>query len=101
MVRRRGTRRCAAAAAVGLPRARIPGPYVLVPRCRPRADDARRRTAARARAAGRLVTAIAATMQMFFTERLIRERGASPATITAYRDTTRLLLNHAARATGT
>jgi len=47
------------------------------------------------------VTAIAATMQMFFTERLIRERGASPATITAYRDTTRLLLNHAARATGT
>ncbi len=47
------------------------------------------------------MTAIAATMQMFFTERLIRERGASPATITAYRDTTRLLLNHAARATGT
>jgi len=47
------------------------------------------------------VTAIAATVQMFFTERLIRERGASPATITAYRDTIRLLLNHAATATRT
>jgi integrase/recombinase XerD len=47
------------------------------------------------------MTAIAATVQMFFTERLISERGASPATITAYRDTIRLLLNHAAAATGT
>jgi integrase/recombinase XerD len=47
------------------------------------------------------MTAVAATVQMFFTERLIAERGASPATITAYRDTIRLLLNHAATATGT
>ena len=38
---------------------------------------------------------------MFFTERLIKEQGASPATITAYRDTIRLLLNHAAAATRT
>jgi integrase/recombinase XerD len=47
------------------------------------------------------MTAIAATVQMFFTDRLISERGASPATITAYRDTIRLLLSHAAEATGT
>jgi integrase/recombinase XerD len=47
------------------------------------------------------VTAVAATVQLFFTERLINERGASPATITAYRDTIRLLLSHAAAVTGT
>src|SRR5712691_9576309 len=101
MVQRRGTRRRAAAAAVCLPRPRIPSPYVLVPACRPRADDARRSAAARLRAPGGIMTAVAATVQMFFTERLISERGASPATITAYRDTIRLLLNHAAAATGT
>ncbi|MGH3832723.1 MAG: site-specific integrase [Pseudonocardiaceae bacterium] len=38
------------------------------------------------------MTAIAATMQAFFTERLIRQRRASPHTIAAYRDTLRLLL---------
>jgi integrase/recombinase XerD len=47
------------------------------------------------------MTRIAATVQLFFTGRLISERGASPATVTAYRDTIRLLLNHAAAATGT
>ena len=35
---------------------------------------------------------LAPTMQAFFTDRLIRERGASPNTIGAYRDTMRLLL---------
>ncbi len=38
------------------------------------------------------MTAIAATMQAFFTDRLIRQRRASPHTIAAYRDTLRLLL---------
>jgi len=33
------------------------------------------------------VTAIAATMQAFFTERLIAQRRSSPHTIAAYRDT--------------
>lgn len=47
------------------------------------------------------MTAIAGTVQLFFTDRLISERGASPATITSYRDTIRLLLSHAAAATGT
>jgi integrase/recombinase XerD len=43
------------------------------------------------------VTAIAATMQAFFTERLIAQRRASPHTIAAYRDTWRLLLGFAAQ----
>ncbi len=38
------------------------------------------------------MTAIAPTLQAFFTERLIRQRGASPRTIASYRDTLRLLL---------
>ena len=46
------------------------------------------------------MTAVAGTIQLFFTERLISEQGASPATITAYRDTIRLLLCHAAAQTG-
>ncbi len=47
------------------------------------------------------MTTIAATMQAFFTERLIAQRRASPHTITAYRDTLRLLLGFAAQRTGT
>ena len=47
------------------------------------------------------MTAIAATMQAFFTERLIAQRRASPHTITAYRDTLRLLLGFAAQRTRT
>jgi integrase/recombinase XerD len=47
------------------------------------------------------VTAIAATLQAFFTERLISQRRASPHTITAYRDTLRLLAVFAATRTGT
>jgi integrase/recombinase XerD len=38
------------------------------------------------------VTALAATLQAFFTDRLIRQRQASPHTLAAYRDTLRLLL---------
>jgi site-specific recombinase XerD len=41
------------------------------------------------------MTAIAATMQSFFTDRLIKQRRASPATITSYRDTMRLLVTFA------
>ena len=43
------------------------------------------------------MTAIAATIQAFFTDRLIAQRRASPHTITAYRDTLRLLLGFAAQ----
>ncbi|MCA1681637.1 MAG: site-specific integrase, partial [Actinobacteria bacterium] len=47
------------------------------------------------------MTAAAATVQAFFTERLARQRRASAHTISAYRDTLRLLLNFAAGRTGT
>jgi site-specific recombinase XerD len=47
------------------------------------------------------MTAITATVQAFFTERLIQQRQASPHTIAAYRDTLRLLLVFATQRTGT
>jgi integrase/recombinase XerD len=46
------------------------------------------------------VTALAPTLQAFFTQRLIRQRQASPHTIAAYRDTLRLLLTYAAARVG-
>jgi integrase/recombinase XerD len=46
------------------------------------------------------VTALAATLEAFFTDRLARQRRASDHTIAAYRDTWRLLLTHAASRTG-
>jgi site-specific recombinase XerD len=46
------------------------------------------------------MTAIAPTLQAFFTERLARQRGASPRTIASYRDTLRLLLAFAQDRTG-
>jgi integrase/recombinase XerD len=46
------------------------------------------------------MTAAAATIQAFFTERLARQRQASPHTIAAYRDTIRLLLTYTAARTG-
>jgi integrase/recombinase XerD len=46
------------------------------------------------------VSALAPTLQAFFTERLIRQRHASGHTIAAYRDTLRLLLGYAAERTG-
>jgi integrase/recombinase XerD len=46
------------------------------------------------------VTALAPTLQAFFTQRLIGQRGASECTIAAYRDTWRLLLGFASQRTG-
>jgi len=46
------------------------------------------------------VTALAPTLQAFFTDRLTRQRHASPQTIAAYRDTWRLLLRFTAQRTG-
>ena len=37
------------------------------------------------------MTAIAATLEAFLTERLMAQRGASPNTVASYRDTFRLL----------
>jgi site-specific recombinase XerD len=47
------------------------------------------------------MTAIAATVQAFFTERLIQQRQASPHTIAAYRDVVRMLLSFTAQRTAT
>ena len=41
------------------------------------------------------MSALAPTLQAFFTERLLRQRNASPHTVAAYRDTMRLLLRFA------
>lgn len=50
--------------------------------------------------AGRGVSALAPTLQAFFTDRLIQQRQASPHTIAAYRDTLRLFLSFAGQRTG-
>jgi integrase/recombinase XerD len=47
------------------------------------------------------VSALAPTLEAFFTDRLIKQRHASQHTIAAYRDTIRLLLRFAAEHTGT
>lgn len=46
------------------------------------------------------MTALAPILETFFTDRLVRQRQASPHTIAAYRDTWRLLLGHASLKTG-
>jgi site-specific recombinase XerD len=46
------------------------------------------------------MSALAPTLQAFFTERLIAQRDASPRTVAAYRDTLRLLLRFASEQTG-
>jgi integrase/recombinase XerD len=46
------------------------------------------------------MTVLAPTLEAFFTDRLINEKGASAHTIAAYRDTFRLLLGFAQRHTG-
>lgn len=46
------------------------------------------------------MTAIATTVQAFFTERLITQRQASPHTIAAYRDVIRMLVSFTAKRTG-
>jgi integrase/recombinase XerD len=46
------------------------------------------------------MSALAPTLQAFFTDRLIRQRHASAHTVAAYRDTLRLLLGYASAQTG-
>ena len=43
------------------------------------------------------MSALASSLQAWFTDRLIREKGASPHTIASYRDTIRLLLSYASQ----
>src|SRR6266568_208398 len=46
------------------------------------------------------MSSLAATLQSFFTDRLVRQRQASPRTVAAYRDTFRLLLGFVQSRTG-
>jgi integrase/recombinase XerD len=46
------------------------------------------------------MTALAPTLQSFFTDRLVRQRQVSPETVAAYRDAFKLLLRFAQRQTG-
>lgn len=46
------------------------------------------------------MSALAPTLQAFFTDRLVSQRGASPNTVAAYRDTFRLLLRFTSERTG-
>ena len=46
------------------------------------------------------MSSLAPTMQAFFTDRLVRQRRASPHTIASYRDTMRLLLAFAQQQLG-
>ncbi len=46
------------------------------------------------------MSALATSLQAWFTDRLIRERNASPHTIASYRDTIRLLLTYASQQLG-
>ena len=61
---------------------------------RPRRPSARRRS-------GVAMTLVAPTLQAFFTDRLARQKQASPQTIASYRDTLRLLLCFTHHTTGT
>src|SRR6266852_4032917 len=81
--------------AVHLSRSRQPRRHLLVPVRRARAHGVGRR-APGCQVRGTAMTALAPTLQAFFTDRLIGQRGASPHTIAAYRDTFRLLLGFAA-----
>ena len=47
------------------------------------------------------MTLVAPTLQAFFTDRLARQKQASPQTIASYRDTLRLLLCFTHHTTGT
>src|SRR6266571_2399851 len=82
------------AAPVHLPRPRPPGQHVLVSVCR--AGVARPgREPLGAEPGGAVMSALAPTLQAFFTDRLARQRHASPETVAAYRDGLRLLVGFA------
>src|SRR4051794_13543681 len=91
-------------AAVDLARPHRPEVDLLVPPSRPRTSRSRgrqARTGGRApRWAGGPVTDLAPLLQGFFTDRLARQKNASPHTVAAYRDTYRLLLVFVREQTG-
>ena len=85
-----------------LPRARACERDVLVPRGRPGVAGTGGTPAGKPEG-GRAMspdTDFSGLVQAFFTDRLLRQRRASPHTVAGYRDTFRLLLRFAKRATG-
>src|SRR5271157_4601738 len=80
---------------------RQPGPHLLVPDRHPRTRG-RRLRAGRPVLPARAtqVTALAPTVESFFTGYLIGQRGASAHTIASYRDTLRLLFRYVHERTG-
>ena len=104
LVPRRRRRRGPTATAVDLPRARRPANTYWYLHAAPEllAEAAQRldRHLASTHTGRPAMTALAPTLQAFFTDRLIRQRQASPHTITAYRNTLRLLLVFTAHRTG-
>ena len=89
----------APAGAVHLPRPRQSVFHILVPLGGPGAPRAGGR-AARPPPGGTGMSALAPTLEAFFTERLIGQRHASPHTVAAYRDAWRLLLRFVRDRTG-
>jgi integrase/recombinase XerD len=85
---------------VHLARPHRPEVHLLVPLGRPRAARPGRRPARAGRRGGVIVTDLAPVLQGFFTDRLARQKKASPNTVAAYRDTFRLLLAFARDQTG-
>src|SRR6266550_3991471 len=77
-----------------------PAAHLLVPLGRTGAAGAGRQPGAAIRGSD-VMTALAPTLQAFFTDRLTAQKNASPHTVTAYRDTLRLLLVFTAQRTRT
>src|SRR6266550_2300301 len=76
-----------------------PAAHLLVPLGRTGAAGAGRQPGAAIRGSD-VMTALAPTLQAFFTDRLAAQKNASSHTVTAYRDTLRLLLVFATQRTG-
>ena len=87
--------------AVDLSRPRRPGQDVLVSLGAPRSCCNWPVIGLERQLGGARMTALSTTLQAFFTDRLIRQRQASPHTLAAYRDTLRLMLVFAAARQGT
>src|SRR5438270_13609453 len=74
--------------------------HLLVPHRQPGADGPGLRQDDRLPAAPAAMSALAPTLQSFFTDYLIGQRAASSHTIAAYRDTFRLLVRYVHQRTG-
>src|SRR6185295_5476123 len=100
LVPRRRRHRGVDAATVDLSGSHRPATHLLVPVGRAGADGVGRATPGSVSGRRAVMSTLAPTLQAFFTDRLARQRQASPHTIAAYRDTVKLLLVFAEQRTG-